>query len=114
MSRIAATPSARSSAITIALAAIAAPHTTMPTEAHTTRYPATNAADQSCVRTRPFAPRRCNRIIGVADGSIIAAIITVHVPRNGPIGWYVSPGGECIHGLARPLVRRTYGGTHTD
>src|SRR5438552_5610637 len=83
MSRIAATPSARSSGITIALAAIAAPHTTMPTEAHTTRYPATNAADQSCVRTRPFAPRRCNRIIGVADGSIIAAIITVQVPRNG-------------------------------
>src|SRR5437867_9192897 len=102
--------------MTIALAARAAPHTTIPTDPHTTRYPATNAADQSWVRKRPSAPSRCRRIIGVAEGSIIAAIITVHAPRNGPSASSIRlPGAECTRDLlTSPLVRRTYGGMHTD
>src|SRR3977135_2213057 len=41
--------------------------------------------DRSSDRTRaePVTPRRCRRISGRADGSIIAAIISVHVPRKG-------------------------------
>ena len=35
------------------------------------------------MRAGPATPRRFSRIIGIADGSIIAAIIKVHEPKNG-------------------------------
>ena len=35
------------------------------------------------IRAEPATPRLCKRIIGIAEGSIIAAIISVQETRNG-------------------------------
>ena len=44
-----------------------------------------NIALRSSVNIRAglMTPRRCRRIIGIAEGNIIAAIISVQEPRNG-------------------------------
>jgi hypothetical protein len=57
---------------------------TVPTTAHTKKYPIPTI---EVSRPRPLSPLRpaaCRyrRSIGIKDGSIIATIITTHIPRN--------------------------------
>src|SRR5579863_9305695 len=68
-----------------------APSGTSPAAAHTTRYPATNAAVGKPPWPRERVTEACASTIGTTDGNIIATIITSQVTRNNPASIMATP-----------------------
>src|SRR2546425_7094755 len=82
---MAATAGARAAIGITASVSRATSQTPAPNAVHIRRYAPMNIALRSSVDIRAglVTPRRCRRIIGIAEGNIIAAIISVQEPRNG-------------------------------